>query len=254
MIKDAIKGVNTSTVSSTSVGVKEESSATSTTSTTNTNNVQKIAIKDVKIKRNFKRHKPSAEKFENKLEGYEKTGVYNPIILDREGFLSDGYITYQILKEKFSPDHEIECVYSEEEVSEISKESKETSEVSSKKRKKRKKSKQEHTNQAKRVSYKNQPTLYIYGKHPNPKYKNLSQTEYVFRVVKNLIDYVDIEEGDYVLVQTKHGLAPLCVTRTEVLDERPVPFEVKKVKMRLRDYNLRNEYNIMNHKEEGDKE
>lgn len=70
-------------------------------------------------------------------------------------------------------------------------------------------------------SYKNRPTTYIYGKHLNSK----CDKEFVWRLSKNQ----NVSIGDKAYCQTKFGIAPIIVTKIEVLDRCPVDFKVKKV-------------------------
>jgi hypothetical protein len=75
-------------------------------------------------------------------------------------------------------------------------------------------------------SYKNSPTTYIYGVHPN---SNCNK-EFVWRVPLSWGSWADnIEVGDTVLCQTKFGYSPVVVNRVEVLDKSPVEMKVKRV-------------------------
>lgn len=61
---------------------------------------KKVNIKDIKISPKFKEHKPKKKKLKEKRLYYR---VYNkfeqPIILNEEGYLIDGYTTYLLAKE-----------------------------------------------------------------------------------------------------------------------------------------------------------
>ncbi len=139
---------------------------------------------------------PNKNKVEKKRKDIEN-GNYSPIKLKKNNQLQNGYITYLILKEKYGEDYLVD-VEKEEDIS----------------------------------SYKNRPTLYVYGKHPNPKNPKMNK-EYVFRVKGNIIPYKDLAAGEYVLVQTKYGLAPLQVTKCEILDRPPIEGRIKIVKRKI---------------------
>ena len=77
--------------------------------------------------------------------------------------------------------------------------------------------------------YKNTPTTYIFGTHPNSNYTK----EFCWRVPASWGNWVEnIEIGDTVLCQTKFGFSPVIVNRVEVLDKPPVEMRVKKVARR----------------------
>ena len=75
-------------------------------------------------------------------------------------------------------------------------------------------------------SDRNIPTTYIYGKHPNSN----CDKEFMWRVPKSMTWFSEnVQVGDSLLCQTKFGIAPVIVTKIEVLDKCPVDFRVKKV-------------------------
>lgn len=78
-------------------------------------------------------------------------------------------------------------------------------------------------------TYKNTPTTYIFGVHPN---SNCTK-EFCWRVPASWGNWADnIEIGDTVLCQTKFGFSPVIVGRVENLETPPVEMRVKKVARR----------------------
>ena len=74
--------------------------------------------------------------------------------------------------------------------------------------------------------YKNNSTTYIFGRHINSKDERI----YTWRVPNSWTNWADnVQVGDSILCQTKFGIAPVIVTKVEVLDKCPVDFRVKKV-------------------------
>ena len=74
--------------------------------------------------------------------------------------------------------------------------------------------------------YRNEATTYVYGKHPNSN----CDKEFMWRVPKSMTWFSEnVQVGDSILCQTKFGIAPVIVTKVEVLDRCPVNFRVKKV-------------------------
>lgn len=57
-----------------------------------------IPIKDIKIFAEFQNHKPNKFKINAKKIAYEKTGYLDPIVLNLNFELVDGYCSYLILK------------------------------------------------------------------------------------------------------------------------------------------------------------
>lgn len=163
-----------------------------------------ININKIRVKKSYRKSKPRPEKFSRKLYEFEN-GTIDPIIVDRYYRLIDGYITYLIYKER-----DIEYV---------------PVQLPSK---------------PKKPSYRNSPTLYIYGRHLNkdgqPKGK-----EYVYRASKNLIDFLDAEK---VLVYENNKKVPILITRTEVLDHCPVGKPVAKVARVIKGEKYANQSNI----------
>jgi hypothetical protein len=73
------------------------------------------------------------------------------------------------------------------------------------------------------VKYKQAPITYVFGKHPG------IDKEYVWRMkVSSTPDDIPVV-GQQVLVQTKHGLSTVEVTRVEILSKPPHKGKIKKV-------------------------
>lgn len=73
-------------------------------------------------------------------------------------------------------------------------------------------------------------TTYIYGVHPNVKYACGHSKEFVWRVPESWIGWADdLLPGDVIYADTKHGTAPVIITKIEWLNKCPVDFRVRKV-------------------------
>lgn len=127
------------------------------------------------------------------------------IVVDRNNVLSDGYVQYLILKEAGIEEAEIR----------IGKRSK--------------------VKQWQRMSnkdwwdepeYRENPTTYIIGVHP----KSVIGREYMWRIPSNWTWVAEnVQIGDVVFCRTKHGVAPVIITKIEILDRCPVDYPVKKM-------------------------
>jgi len=132
---------------------------------------------------------------------YHKQDRY--IVINKNNELIDGYIQYLVLKENDVEEASIKI---------------------SNRRKKRwyRKNVKDWTNS----HYRNEETTYIYGVHPN---SNCTK-EFMWRVPKNWTWFAEnVQIGDFILCRTKFGIAPIIVTKIEVLDNCPVDFVVKRV-------------------------
>lgn len=163
-----------------------------------------IKLSDIKIKESFANSAPSEEKMNECREFWRYEGEQDrPIILDGNGYLIDGYVMYLVLIEH------------KEEYAKVA-------------------YKKKHNRQYEKLlkiepTYKNTPTTYIFGTHPNSNYTK----EFVWRVPASWGNWADnIEVGDTVLCQTKFGFSPVIVNRVEVLDKPPVEMRIKKVARR----------------------
>ena len=80
------------------------------------------------------------------------------------------------------------------------------------------------------ISYKEKPTVYIYGKHPN----GIIDKEYVWRLPKSKENMYDVLlPGDLIYCSTKNGIAPVIVTRIEKRDSLDADLKVKVVCSRI---------------------
>lgn len=166
--------------------------------------MRRMKLDEIKILPAFAETTPSEEKmYECRYNWrcYGKQDRY--IVVDEEGYLIDGYIMYKILVE-----HKEE--YAQVKISN--------------RRKKRWHRKNIADWDIPR--YKNSPTTYIYGVHPN---SNCTK-EFVWRVPESWSGFEkNVQVGDTILCATKFGYSPVVVTKVEVLDRPPVDIPVKKV-------------------------
>lgn len=159
----------------------------------------KVALKDIRIYAKFAKSKPSEEKYKACLAYYlENDKQDRKIVVNEHGFLVDGYVMYLVLINTGAKFADIEQLGGECNI--------------------------EKTNY-----YWNKPTTYIYGIHRFPKVGK-EHKEYVWRVptCKRELIYGNILPGDVVLCNTKHGNAPVVVSRIEEHDTCPVNRRVKK--------------------------
>lgn len=165
---------------------------------------RKMKLSDIKIKDSFAITTPKEEKMEecrNYWNTYHKQDRY--IVVNDNNELIDGYIMYLILKENGEEEARIKI---------------------SNKPKKRwyRKNIKDWT----APHYRNEETIYVYGVHPNSK----CTKEFCWRVPKNWTWFAEnVQVGDSILCRTKFGVAPVIVTKIEVLDNCPVDFAVKRV-------------------------
>ena len=166
--------------------------------------MERIKLSDIKIKENFANTTPSKEKMNECREFWRYEGKQDrPIVLSSKGYLVDGYIMYLILMEH----------------------KEEYAEVIFKKKHNKKYEKLPKVKPA----YKNIPTTYIFGVHPN---SNCTK-EFCWRVPASWGNWAEnIAIGDTVLCRTKFGFSPVIVKRVEVLDKPPIEMRVKKVARR----------------------
>ena len=166
--------------------------------------MKRMRLEDIKINEAFANTTPSEEKMNECREfwRYERKQD-RPIVLNSKGVLVDGYVMYCVLKEH------------KEEYAEVI-------------RKKKHNRKYERLPKVK-PSYKNSPTTYIFGIHPNSENKEV----YTWRVPASWENWVEnVEIGDTIFCQTKFGISPVVVQEVECLSKCPVGFEVKKVASR----------------------
>ena len=161
-------------------------------------------LSEIKIKEEFKRTIPNVEKMQECRENwnkYKKQDRY--IVVNHEGYLIDGYIQYLILKENNIEESEIKIGHY-----------------------KRKRWARKEIFDYDVQNYRNEPTTYVYGYHPNCK----EPREFMWRIPKSYTWMINnVQIGDVLLCGTKFGAAPVVVTKVETLDKCPSELVVKKV-------------------------
>ena len=166
--------------------------------------MRRMKLSDIKISEAFANSVPSEEKMNecrNNWNQWHRQDRY--IVVNSDNVLIDGYIQYLILMEY------------KEEYAEVK---------ISNRRKKRWERKNIKDWVAPR--YKDNPTTYIYGYHPNSK----DIKTYMWRVPESWNGWADnVQIGDMVMCTTKFGYAPVIVNKIEILDECPIDIPVKKV-------------------------
>lgn len=167
-------------------------------------NMKKIKLSEIKITSAFENTTPNPEKVQRCREYYtENQKQSKPILLDYNNVLIDGYCMYLILME-----HKEE--YAEVKISHCMK----------------KRWERKNVKDWVATRYRENPTTYIYGVHPNSK----DTKTYMWRVPESWTGWVDnIQIGDTIMCATKNGYAPVVVNKIEVLDKCPIDIPVKKV-------------------------
>lgn len=161
-------------------------------------------LSDIKISDSFANTTPREEKMNECRENWKNFHRQDRyIVVNTDGVLIDGYIQYLVLKENNVEDAQIKV---------------------SNKRKKcwyRK-----NTHNWGFPYYRKEPTTYVYGVHLN----SFDNKEYIWRVPKSWTWFAEnVQICDKILCNTKHGVAPVVVTKVQITDECPVDFRVKKV-------------------------
>lgn len=174
-----------------------------------------MRLVDIKINDSFMNSVPIEYKVNVCRQHWDKTHEQDRyIVVNHDNFLIDGYIQYLVLKEKNIDVAEVK--------------------ISDKKRKRwSRKNKQFKRQKSNQRNYREHETTYIYGVHLNSN----DHKERVWRIPNSWWDgWSDILNiGDMILVNTKHGLAPIEITKIERLSECPVDMPVKTVVKKLRD-------------------
>ena len=170
-----------------------------------------MRLSEIKIPDEFANSTPNANKYEKCKKYYKETGNQDRyIVVDENNVLVDGYIMYLVLKnngEKFGDSRRITLrkhTYTD---------------------KQRKKYGRlippKHV-----VTYKEKPTAYVYGKHPNSK----DDKEYVWRLPQTW-GYMSLmlQKGDVIYCGTRFGVAPVVVTKVELKSNFDTNLCIKKV-------------------------
>lgn len=163
-----------------------------------------MKLEDIKINSAFAESVPSEKKIEECRKNWNKFHMQDRyLVVNPNGYLIDGYVMYCILKEYGIEEAQVKI---------------------SARRKKcwhRKNIKDWEI-----PRYRNNPTTYIYGIHPNSNCKR----EFCWRVPEGWGNWADnIQIGDTIFGNTKYGHAPVIVSKIKILDRCPIEFPVKKV-------------------------
>lgn len=170
-----------------------------------------MRLSEFKISADFESSIPNTYKY-NKCENYyNKTGNQDRyIVVDEKNVLVDGYIMYLVLK-----NHDVE--YGNVKRLTLRKHT-----YTDKQRKKYGRLiSPKHV-----VTYKEKPTAYVYGKHPNSK----DNKEYVWRLPQAW-GYMSLmlQKGDVIYCGTRFGVAPVVVTKVELKSNFDTSLCIKKV-------------------------
>lgn len=166
--------------------------------------MRRMKLSDIKISDAFANSIPSEEKLNacrNNWRWYHKQDRY--IVVDHNNVLIDGYVMFLVLME-----HKKE--YAEVKIS----------------NRRKKRWERKNTKDWLVPRYKDNPTTYIYGTHPNSK----DTKTYMWRVPESWNGWVNnVQIGDTIMCVTKNGCAPVVVSKVEIFDKCPIDIPVKKV-------------------------
>ena len=162
-----------------------------------------MKLSDIKITEAFESTHPSPDKIRKKKEQWLKTGRQRKyIVVNKDGYLVDGYITYLIMKELGI--EEAKIIKSKSWMNPI------------------------ESREIKEPSYRKENTTYIWGVHPNSPDDKL----YVWRVPNN-DNWKDFKEnitvGDMIFCHAKGKVSPVIIKAIQTTDVCPTPLDVKKV-------------------------
>lgn len=151
--------------------------------------MKKMKLNRIKIRKDFLQAQPSEEKMRECREFWRYEQKQDrPIVVNHKGYLVDGYVMYCILKEH------------KEEYAMVRK--------------------------LKKPRYRNHPTVYIWGGHPNSRDTKI----YMWRIPDSWIDWVNnLQIGDTIYCRTKNGISPVIVQEVEILSKCPLKRPVRKV-------------------------
>lgn len=151
-----------------------------------------IYIEEIKVPKRFKRTTPSPKKVEKVRKYYQEHGKLDKdIVINRDGYIIDGYIRYLVIREVDNVDFVSVVVvndgthrYEKEPEGEIT---------------------------------------YVYGVH------DTSPKEYVWKITRNTGNSTEICPGCRAFVHTVHGKQKITVTRVEKGDKPPVSGKIRSV-------------------------
>ena len=170
-----------------------------------------MRLSEIKISADFESSIPNTYKYNKRENYYNKTGNQDRyIVVDEKNVLVDGYIMYLVLK-----NHDVE--YGNVKRLTLRKHT-----YTDKQRKKYGRLiSPKHV-----VTYKEKPTAYVYGKHPNSK----DNKEYVWRLPQAW-GYMSLmlQKGDVIYCGTRFGVAPVVVTKVELKSNFDTSLCIKKV-------------------------
>ena len=162
-----------------------------------------MKLSDIKITEAFESTHPSPDKIRKKKEQWLKTGRQRKyIVVNKDGYLVDGYITYLIMKELGV--EEAKIIKKKSWMNPI-----ENLEI-------------------KEPAYRTENTTYVWGVHPNSPDNKL----YVWRVPNggNWNEFKkNITVGDMVFCYAKGKVSPVIIKAIQTTDFCPTPLDVKKV-------------------------
>lgn len=167
---------------------------------------RKIRLEDIIIRDSFANTIPREGKMKACRDYWKENHKQDRyIVVDRNNVLVDGYIQYLVLKENNVEEAEIRI---------------------GKMRKLDRWKRIDKDDPWDKAEYRDKPTTYIIGVHPN----SITNKEYMWRVPNNW-NWVaeNIQVGDIVFCRAKHNVAPVIVTKIEVLDKCPVDYPVSKM-------------------------
>lgn len=175
----------------------------------------KMNLSEIKIPESFESSVPSLYKYEKCCRYYKETGNQDRyIVVDEKNVLVDGYIMYLVLKS-----HNVESC--------------DAKRITLRKHKYTDRQRKRYGRLVppeKVLTYKEKPTVYIYGKHPN----GIIDKEYVWRLPKSKENmYGVLLPGDLIYCSTKNGIAPVIITRIEKRDSWDTDLKVKVVCSRI---------------------
>lgn len=175
----------------------------------------KMNFSEIMIPESFESSTPNTLKYVKCEKYYNETGNQDRyIVVDENNVLVDGYIMYLVLKS-----HDVEYC--------------DAKRLTLRKHKYTDRQREKYGRiipSEKVISYKNKPTVYIYGKHPN----GIIDKEYVWRLPKSKENmYGVLLPGDLIYCSTKNGIAPVIVTRIEKRDSWDTELKVKVVCSRI---------------------
>lgn len=170
----------------------------------------RMKLDDIKITKCFQESIPREQKMKVCRDFWKENECQDRyLVVNRDGYLVDGYIMYLVLKENGCNEAVVE--------------------FSDRKIKRRARIKKpvniECINSPTKMTYKNMLTTYVYGQHL--KNDGTRSKEYVWRIQNGR--NIEVSVGDIVLANTKFGRGVVEVTKVEQLEKCPVDYRVKKI-------------------------